>query len=184
MSVGARRKIVGLASHGYRAAVRVTLLRTSLWLTLASSAWGVGTTDAHARFAGEVAYGYEQTWQAAVRLIRVDLQCTITDRDEAMGFVLFEYRSGARTYPGSLEVVRTTSGDGRERVRVQVRLDAMPSYVERMVFERLVRKLREDFGEARDRPRGRVPPTESARSETPSDTSSPSARSDDRSAGD
>lgn len=128
-------------------------------------------TQAAARVSGEVAYSYEQTWQAAVRLIRVDLQCPITDRDQEMGFVLFEYTNQGRTYPGSLEVVRTTDSQGVEHIRVTVQVPAMPSYVERMVYDRLTRKLREDFGEVRTR---RRPPASAPAEEPPSTSTNPS----------
>ena len=131
--------------------------RLLLALAITTAAWFTTASVAEARFSGEVTYSYEQTWQAAVRMIRVDLQCPITDRDEELGFVLFEYRNAGRSYPGSLEVVRSTDGHGVEHVRVTVQVNAMPSYVERMVFERLTRKLRDDFGESRSRRRPQPP---------------------------
>lgn len=145
-----------------------------LWLSavLALGAAGgavVATPSvAEARFSGEVGYSYAETWQAAVRLVRVDLGCTITDRDEEMGYVLFEYRNAGRSYPGSLEVVRSTDERGTERIRVTVQVSAMPSYVERMIFDRLTRKLREDFGEARS-PRRPAAPAQPAPSAPPAE---------------
>jgi hypothetical protein len=139
-----------------------------LWLStlLALATVGGGTLAApgvaEARVSGEVTYTYAQTWQAAVRLVRVDLGCPITDRDEEMGFVLFEYQNAGRSYPGSLEVVRSTDERGVEHIRVTVQVNAMPSYVERMIFDRLTRKLREDFGEARTPRRPPTPPAQPA----------------------
>jgi len=149
--------------------------RLLLALAITTAAWSTSASVAEARFSGEVTYSYEQTWQAAVRLIRVDLQCPISDRDEELGFVLFEYRTGGRSYPGSLEVVRRTDGRGVEHIQVTVQVNAMPSYVERMVFERLTRKLREDFGESRTRrrpqpPEESPPPVESPPSEDPGES--------------
>lgn len=142
--------------------------RLLLALAITTAAWSTSASVAEARFSGEVTYSYEQTWQAAVRMIRVDLQCPITDRDEELGFVLFEYRNAGRSYPGSLEVVRSTDGRGVEHIRVTVQVNAMPSYVERMVFERLTRKLRDDFGESRSRRRPQeTPPVESPPAEEP-----------------
>lgn len=131
--------------------------RLLLVLALSTVSVSLAPSIAEARVSGEVGYSYQQTWQAAVRLIRVDLQCPITDRDEEMGFVLFEYTNAGRTYPGSVEVVRTTDARGEERIRVTVQVPAMPSYVERMVYDRLTRKLREDFGEVRTRRRPTTP---------------------------
>jgi hypothetical protein len=140
-----------------------------LLLVVALCSVGVSLTPAvaEARVSGEISYSYEQTWQSAVRLLRVDLQCPITDRDEEMGFVLFEYTSQGRQYPGSVEIVRSTDADGQEHIRVTVHVPAMPSYVERMVFDRLTRKLREDYGDVRTRRRPQAPTTR------PSDESPP-----------
>lgn len=102
---------------------------------------------ARARVQGDYAYAWGQVWQAAVRMVRVDLGCPITDRDEEIGYVMFEYEDSGRRHPGSVEMVRNTGADGNERVRVVVQIPAMPSYIERMLLDRLTRKLRDDFGE-------------------------------------
>lgn len=109
---------------------------------------------ASARVTNEYVYEWPQVWQATVRLVRVDLGFPVSDRDEDTGYLLFDYRDGSRTYPGSVELVRVTAQDGSERVRVAVQVPSMPSYVERMIVDRLTRKLREDFGEP---PRPRRP---------------------------
>jgi hypothetical protein len=146
-----------------------------LWLAALLALGSLGlSSSAEARVSGEVSYSYSQTWQAAVRLVRVDLGCPISDRDEDMGFMLFEYRNAGRSYPGSVEVVRTTDERGVERIRVTVQVPAMPSYVERMIFDRLTRKLREDFGEARS-PRRPQPPAVSPPAEEPPAEEPPAA---------
>ncbi len=104
-------------------------------------------TQAAARASTEYTYRYEQLWQTTIRLLRVDLGCQITDRDDAIGFVMFDYPGTAgHTYGGSVELVRTTDEHGTERVRVTVHIPSMPTYVEQHVLTRLGRKLREDFG--------------------------------------
>jgi hypothetical protein len=102
---------------------------------------------ARARAQSDLTYPFAQVWQAAVRLVRVDLHCPITDRDEHVGYLMFEYADGGRHHPGSLELVRTSAPDGSERVRVVVQVPAMPSWVERMILDRLARKLRDDYGD-------------------------------------
>lgn len=101
---------------------------------------------ASARSAEEYAYTYDQLWRAAVRLVAVDLRFPITDRDPEIGYLLFEYRDQGRAFPGSVELVRTQGPDGAERVRVVVQVEAMPSYVERMMLDRLRRKLTDEHG--------------------------------------
>ncbi|MFN9811952.1 MAG: hypothetical protein ACK6CU_20220, partial [Deltaproteobacteria bacterium] len=97
-----------------------------LLLVLALSVVGAAAAPAiaRARVSGEIAYTYDQAWQSAVRMLRVDLQCPITDRDEELGFVLFEYTSQGRRYPGSLEIVRSTDARGQEHLRVTVQVPA------------------------------------------------------------
>lgn len=129
-------------------------------------------TVAEARVTADFDYAYGQMWQAAVRLVRVDLACNVTDRDEDIGFVMFEYTNAGRTYSGSLELVRTTDSLGTEHVRVVVQVPRLPTYVERMIVDRLTRKLRDEFGEPRRVRPARPAPTPPAEepSETPDDT--------------
>ena len=126
---------------------------------------------ARARVQADVTYSFEQLWQASVRLVRVDLRCSITERDETIGFLMFEYRerAGAAAHAASIELVRTTDAAGTPRVRVVVQVQSMPSYIERMILSRLERKLRDDFGEPpRVRaPRREEPPVDGAPAEDP-----------------
>jgi hypothetical protein len=100
---------------------------------------------AHARKQSEVRYRYDQVWGATIRLIRVDYKFQIRDRDEEVGYLLFDYEDGGRAHPGSVELVRYEA-DGEERVRIVITIPAMPSYVERMVLDKLGKKLEKDYG--------------------------------------
>jgi len=92
-------------------------------------------------------YGYDRTWNAALRLVRVDLGFKITEKDEQNGYFMFEYRSpeshGAS--PGSIELVR--SGDPDGPVRVVVQLAQMPRYHEQLMVDELVKKMRREYGD-------------------------------------
>lgn len=133
---------------------------------------------ASARASDEYAYRYDQLWQATIRLLRVDLGCQITDRDDAIGFVMFDYPgTTGRTHGGSVEIVRTTDEHGTERVRVTVQIPTLPTYVERHVLTQLGRKLRQDFGLP---PRVHVtrpvePPSDDVSDETPPPEDPPAA---------
>lgn len=133
----------------------------------AAAAWALAPQLVRARVQTDYAYAWAQVWQAAVRLVRVDLQCPVTDRDEDIGYVMFDYRDAGRTHAGSVELVRTTGSDGVERVRAVVQIPSMPSWVERMILDRLTRKLRDDFGEP---PRARRPPREAPPSDPPAES--------------
>lgn len=124
---------------------------------------------AEARVASEFPYPRDRVWNAAVRLMRVDFGCTLSDRDEESGYLMFEYPDGTRRHAGSLELVPATI-DGRDGVRVVVQIPNMPSYVERMISDRLGRKLVEDFGDpapARPQPRSPASPADRERNRSP-----------------
>ena len=89
---------------------------------------------------------YDQVWRAAVRLIRVDQGYPIRDRDESIGYLLFDYRDDGRSYPGSVELIRIKDR-GSGSVRVAIQIPAMPSYIERMLLDKLEKKLLNEHGE-------------------------------------
>jgi hypothetical protein len=91
-------------------------------------------------------HSYDQVWRAAVRLIRVDQGYPIRDRDEGVGYLLFDYRDDGRTYPGSVELIRIKDQGGGS-VRAIIQIPAMPSYIERMLLDKLEKKLINEYGE-------------------------------------
>lgn len=110
--------------------------------------------DARASASYESLYGFDRTWNAAVRLVRVDLALKITEKDPSSGYLLFEYvspESRGKPTPGSLEMVRPKDGDGA--VKVIVQLPQMPHYHEQVLVDALARKLRSEYGEPPSRPR-------------------------------
>ncbi|MGF1467277.1 MAG: hypothetical protein ACFCGT_14215 [Sandaracinaceae bacterium] len=111
-----------------------------------ASLLGGPTSVAEARLGEEYTFAYDQLWRTAVRLIAVDYRFRIRDRDPDIGYLLFDYEDRGRTYGGSVELVRVSGDDGAEAVRVVVQVRSMPSYVERMLLDRLERKLGEDYG--------------------------------------
>jgi hypothetical protein len=114
-------------------------------------------------------HSYDQVWGAAVRLIRVDQGYPIKDRDETVGYFLFDYRDDGRLYPGSVELVRIQDQGGGP-IRVVVQIPAMPSYIERMLLDKLKRKLLDEYGEpAPPPPPPNTPPEEPPSKEPPSE---------------
>lgn len=135
-----------------RALVVVSLLALSLVPA------ALAPSRAGARLSSEYGYTYDQIWRATVRMIAVDYRFPITDRDPEIGYVLFEYRDNGRAYAGSMEIVR--SDDARAPIRVVAQVGSMPSYVERMLLDRLGRKLGEEYGAPPvRRPAPSAPPT-------------------------
>jgi hypothetical protein len=101
---------------------------------------------AHARKQSELIYGFDQVWNAALRMVRVDLRLPVTDRDAEAGYFLFDYVDHGKRYAGSIELVRAER-DRRPATKAVVQVQGMPAYVEQMLIDRLGRKLREEYGE-------------------------------------
>jgi hypothetical protein len=121
-----------------RRAIQSLLLMASL-LTAAPIATAKASLDS--------GYGFDRTWNAALRMIRVDMAFKVTEKDDQNGYLLFEYRSsegGKKATSGSLELVR---GEG-DHVKVLAQLPQMPSYHEQVLVDSLSRKLRAEFGDA------------------------------------
>jgi hypothetical protein len=120
---------------------------------------GFAVSGASAKSSYESPYGYERTWNAALRLVRVDNGWKITEKDETNGYLLFEYSAPqtAKPTPGSLELVRGREGEakGGANVSVLVQLPQMPHYHEQVILDALASKMRREYGDA---PEHRPPP--------------------------
>jgi hypothetical protein len=100
---------------------------------------------ASARRETTVSYPFSRVWTAAVRLVRVDLECPVTEKDKDDGYFFFEYTDHGKKFPGSVELV-SIQESGVDQVRVIVKVPAMPAYVEAMILDKLSRKLEQEFG--------------------------------------
>jgi hypothetical protein len=128
-----------------------------LWPALLVTAALLAPTTSHAKKTEDFRHTYDQVWGAAIRLIRVDQGYAIKDRDQSVGYFLFDYKDDGRLYPGSVELVRT--GDqGVGSIRVVVQIPAMPSYIERMLLDKLEKKLVHEYGEPSPPPKKPVEP--------------------------
>ena len=101
---------------------------------------------AEARSVGTVQYPIADTWPTAVRFLRIDRNCVIREKDEAAGYILFDYPEGQRLRKGSLELVRTSDSDGRDITRVVASVPDLPHYIEQLLIDKLAAKLREEHG--------------------------------------
>lgn len=100
--------------------------------------------EARASVAYESPYTFEQTFGSALRLVRIELGCIITEKDVENGYLLFDYtspESGSRVHHGSVEVVR-----GKPGSHVAVQLPTLPQYHEQMIVDALVKKLAAEHG--------------------------------------
>jgi hypothetical protein len=99
-----------------------------------------------ARKQSELNYGFDQVWNAALRLVRVDMRLPVTDRDPEAGYMLFDYLDHGKRYAGSIELVRHER-ERRPATKAVIQVQGMPAYVEQMLLDRLGRKLKEEYGE-------------------------------------
>jgi hypothetical protein len=121
-------------------------------VTLALAAGlALGSHEARAKSAYDSSYGFERTWNAGVRLVRVDLNLKVTEKDEANGYMLFDYKSpeSGKPVPGSMEFIRSKETGA---VRVVVQIPQMPGYHEQVLVDGLARKLRNEYGDPPKRP--------------------------------
>ena len=121
------------------------LVRSAAVLALASLV-ALAAGDARAKSAYDSAYGFERTWNAGLRLVRVDLNMKVTEKDESNGYMLFDYKSpeSHKAVPGSMEFIRSQDTGA---VRVVVQIPQMPGYHEQVLVDSLARKLRNEYGD-------------------------------------
>jgi hypothetical protein len=105
---------------------------------------------ARARAEADSDYTKTQTYNGALRYVRVDLGYEVVEKDPDAGYILFRYEPpGRRNNPtnGSIEVIETP-----ERVKLVVQLPQMPTYHETTLRDGLMKKLRAEYGEPPKKP--------------------------------
>ncbi|HTE56601.1 MAG TPA: hypothetical protein VK698_37365 [Kofleriaceae bacterium] len=111
-------------------------------LTLAALTGAAGAkTERTAR------YTFEQVWSTAVRHLRVEEGFTIVEKDEDVGYVIFQVKEEGKVFSGALELVRQKDTSGRATVRLVLRIGDRPAYMEAGVLDRMLAKLREEHGD-------------------------------------
>ncbi len=128
--------------------MRTTIGAAALTALLAGALFAL---PADAKSAYDSAYGFDRTWNAGLRLVRVDLGLKVTEKDDSNGYLLFEYKSpesGRKAVPGSMEFIKGKDG----QVRVVVQIAQMPGYHEQVLVDSLSRKLRNEYGDPPRKP--------------------------------
>ena len=105
-------------------------------------------TPASARSTAALPCPSSNVWAAAVRFLRVDRGCPIREKDEAAGYVLFDYAEGGKSYHGALELVPLTDDDGRVSTQVSLSLTGLPKRFEGALLDGLATKVRDERGPA------------------------------------
>lgn len=99
----------------------------------------------NAKAEGVSLYTLGQTYGAALRLLRVDLGLEVVEKDPDASYLLFRYRLGddqKRVVEGAVELI-----DLVDRIKIIIKIPALPETHERLLRDRLVKKLRDDYGE-------------------------------------
>jgi hypothetical protein len=117
---------------------------TKMAALLAASVVSLTPFAAFGRVEADSGYSKTQTYNAALRYLRVDLGYDVTERDPDAAYLLFQYNlPGRKTEThGSIEIVQV-----RQTVKVIVQLPQLPSYHEQVLSEGLRRKLHDEYGE-------------------------------------
>ena len=128
-----------------------------------------------ARTDRELTYRENEIWHSAIRFLRVDSGFKILEKDKGAGYVLFEYKDGQSKHVASLEMVRTAR-DNKLFVRARLQIENQPRYVEAVLIDRFVRKLKDEYGDP--------PPAAPAVAPSPAPAAPPAAKKDGKSASD
>jgi hypothetical protein len=120
------------------------MVRPLAWAAAAALVCLVLSGHAGASVEAESNYTKNQTYNGALRYLRVDLGYEVTEKDPDAAYLLFCFSSdGKKTKTnGSIEIV-----EQRDSVRLHVRVPDLPRYQEELLSEGLLRKLRDEYGE-------------------------------------
>src|SRR5690348_15104406 len=116
-------------------------MRRSLVLVVFALAFGVvalfSSRGADAKVEVDSDYTKTQTYNGALRYLRVDLGYEIVEKDMDAGYILFRFDPSRNNNPksGSLEVIET-----KDRVKVVIQLPQLPSYHETVLRDGLLKK--------------------------------------------
>jgi len=106
----------------------------------------LGPAVAAARSTATLPYPSAQVWAAAVRFLRVDRGLPIREKDEAAGYVLFDYSDGGKSYKAAVELIPFMDDDGRVTTQVSLTITGLPRRYEGALLEGLGAKIRDERG--------------------------------------
>ncbi len=90
------------------------------------------------------AYSLPSVYAAAIRLLRVDLDFEIIEKDKEGGYIIFNYRdTTGKKYRGSIELLNK-NGEKENLTQAICTVSEVPSYMEKDLLEKLNSKLAAD----------------------------------------
>lgn len=108
---------------------------------------------ADARSEKTVGWTAAKVFPTAVRFLRVDEGVEIVEKDADAGYVMFELTDEGKVYPGALELVELDNG----KLRIVIRIEDRPDYMEVGMLDRLERKLADELGPPPKKPKKEAP---------------------------
>jgi hypothetical protein len=145
---------------------RARLLR--LLMVSGSIASGFLDGPAEAKSAVTLGYATGDVWTAAVRLLRVDRNLPVREKDEAAGYVLFDVTEAGKIYHASLELVSVTDDAGRASTQATLSIPQLPKRFEAALLDQLTAKVRDERGPPappRKPPAPNVAPTDATKTD-------------------
>jgi hypothetical protein len=131
--------------------------RRGLILLLGTGLVAVSGPTAQARSSSLLSYPIADLWPTAVRFLRIDRGAAIKEKDAESGYVLFDLPEGGKSFKGSLELIRTIDGEGREATKVVVTVPDLPRHYEGVLLDKLASKARDEYGSPAPPPPRRTP---------------------------
>jgi len=119
--------------------------RHLLTLVLALSSSLLVVAPAFGKIEASSRYTLPQTYRSALRMLRVDMNCEVVERDPDAAYLLFRYRvpgDPKREVEGAIELIAQ-----KERVKILIKIPKLAELHERMLRDNLLQKLLEDYGE-------------------------------------
>ena len=101
---------------------------------------------AQARSIVKLPYARADVWATTVRLLRVDGGLPVREKDEAAGYVLFDYLDGTKTYRGSFELLSVVASPETSATEIILTIGELPRRFETSLLDRLIQKLRQERG--------------------------------------
>ena len=114
----------------------------------------------------QVSYDFDRVWNTTHRFLRVDQRWTVRESDRDVGYLVFDFMDDKKKHDASLELVRVTDSEGRDAVRLRLKVDDASLYARERFLERLAHKLRDDYGPPPPPPK-KPPPKEEPKPQPP-----------------
>jgi len=121
-------------------------LQVTIFALLSSLSLGLTSAPVEARTTAETAYSPGEVWSTAIRFLRIDRGYQILERDAEAGYVLFGYVDGETKARGSFEILSKRDDKEKLTTVLVINIPDVPRHVERLLLDKLDRKLREELG--------------------------------------